>query len=172
MGKLHFVTGPVRSGKSRYALDLAKGWGEQVVYAATYRLDPEDGEMVDRVRRHREERPAAWRTLEAPGDLAAALAHLEPPPAGLVLDCLTVWLAGRMEASDEGILEGWQRLLAYFKSAPWPTVIVGNEVGWSLVPGEAELRRFRDLAGWLAQATAREADEAWLLVAGCPVRLK
>lgn len=83
MGKLHFVTGPVRSGKSRYALDLAKGWGDQVVYAATYRLDPEDGEMVDRVRRHREERPATWRTLEAPGDLAAALAHLEPPPGGL-----------------------------------------------------------------------------------------
>jgi len=172
MGKLHFVTGPVRSGKSRYALDLARGWGDQVVYAATYRLDPEDGEMAERVRRHREERPASWRTLEAPGDLAAALAHLEPAPTGLVLDCQTVWLAGRLEASDEGILEGWQRLLAYFKRAPWPTVIVGNEVGWSLVPGEAELRRFRDLAGWLGQATAQEADEAWLLVVGCPVRLK
>ncbi len=172
MGRLHFITGPVRSGKSRFALELARGWGEGVVYAATYRVDPEDEEMADRVRRHREERPSTWRTLEAPGDLASALAHLEPPPSGLVLDCLTVWLAGRLEASDEGILDGWQRLLAYLQQAPWLTVIVGNEVGWSLVPVEPELRRFRDLAGWLGQATAREADEAWLLVAGCPLRLK
>jgi len=34
------------------------------------------------------------------------------------------------------------------------------------------LRRFRDLAGWLGQRTAAAADEAWLLVAGCPLRLK
>ena len=172
MGRLHFVTGPVRSGKSRFALELARNWGEHVVYAATYSLDPEDAEMVERVMRHREERPATLRTLEAPGDMGQALAHLEPPPSGLLLDCMTVWLAGRLEASDEGILEGWRRLLAYFREAPWPTVIVGNEVGWSLVPAEAELRRFRDLAGWLGQATAREADEAWLLVAGCPLRLE
>lgn len=172
MGRLYFVTGPVRSGKSRFALELARNWGVEVVYAATYRADPEDAEMMDRVRRHRADRPVTWRTLEAPGDIAAALARLEPPPTGLVLDCLTVWLAGRLEASDEGILEGWKRLLSQFRQSPWPTVIVGNEVGWSLVPAEPELRRFRDLAGWLAQATAQEADEAWLLVAGCPVKLK
>jgi len=172
MGKLIFVTGPVRSGKSRLALEFAQAWGENVVYAATYRIDPEDEEMLERVRRHRAERPRSWRTLEAPGDLVEALAHLNPPPSGVLMDCLTVWLGGRMEASDEAIQEGWNRLLAYFRRAPWPTVVVGNEVGWSLVPGEPELRRFRDLAGWLAQATAAAADEAWLCVAGCPVRLK
>ena len=172
MGKLIFITGPVRSGKSRFALETARAWGEQVVYAATYRIDPEDEEMLERVRRHRQERPRTWRTLEAPGDLADALAHLHPAPSGVLMDCLTVWLGGRMEASDEAIREGWDRLLAYFRQAPWPTVIVGNEVGWSLVPAEPELRRFRDLAGWLAQATAAAADEAWLCVAGCPLRLK
>lgn len=172
MGKLIFVTGPVRSGKSRFALEMAKDWGDQVVYAATYRIDPEDEEMLERVSRHRQERPPTWRTLEAPGDMVEALSHLAPPPSGVLLDCLTVWLGGRLEASDEAIQGGWTRILAYFRNAPWPTVIVGNEVGWSLVPGEPELRRFRDLAGWLAQATARAADEAWLCVAGCPVRLK
>lgn len=172
MGKLIFVTGPVRSGKSRFALEMARDWGDQVIYAATYRIDPEDEEMRERVRRHRLERPSTWRTLEAPGDLVEALSHLNPPPSGVLLDCLTVWLGGRMEASDDAIQGAWNRLLAYFRNAPWPTVVVGNEVGWSLVPGEPELRRFRDLAGWLAQATAQAADEAWLCVAGCPVRLK
>ena len=112
MGRITFVTGPVRSGKSRFALDLARGWGEAVVYAATYRVDPSDAEMADRVRRHRAERPASWRTLEAPGDLAGALEVMDPPPSGVVLDCLTVWLAGRLEASDDAILGAWQDQLA------------------------------------------------------------
>lgn len=172
MGRIAFVTGPVRSGKSRYALDLARSWGEDVVYAATYRVDPSDAEMADRVRRHRAERPASWRTLEAPGDLAGTLEAMAPPPSGVVLDCLTVWLAGRLEASDEAILGAWQDQLARLRRAPWPTVIVGNEVGWSPVPAEPILRRFRDLAGWTAQAAAEASDEAWLLVAGCPLRLK
>jgi adenosylcobinamide kinase/adenosylcobinamide-phosphate guanylyltransferase len=172
MGQIVFVTGPVRSGKSRFALNLAQAWGQDVVYTATYCLDPRDEEMQERVRRHRAERPSAWRTLEAPGDLLAAFAQLDPPPSGLIVDCLTVWLAGRLESTDEVILESWKRLLTFFRSAPWPTAIVGNEVGWGLVPADPQMRRFRDLAGWLAQATAAESNETHLCVAGCSLRVK
>ncbi|MCE1228566.1 MAG: bifunctional adenosylcobinamide kinase/adenosylcobinamide-phosphate guanylyltransferase [Firmicutes bacterium] len=172
MGQLLFVTGPVRSGKSRYALQRALAWGEGVVYAATYRMEASDLEMADRVRRHREERPASWRTLEAPEDLASVLKALQPPPSGLVLDCLTLWLGGRMHKEDDVILAEWRQLLDFLAQAPWPTIVVGNEVGWSLVSPEPELRRFRDLAGWLAQATAAAAEEAWLSVAGYQLPLK
>ena len=71
MGQIIFVTGPVRSGKSRWALERA-AWGPGTVFVATYRPDPGDGEMAERVRRHRQERPEGWRTLEAPGDVAAS----------------------------------------------------------------------------------------------------
>lgn len=172
MAQITFVTGPVRSGKSRFALDLARAWGEGVVFGATYRRDPSDGDMQERVRRHRVERPSGWRTLEAPEDFIQALEALDPPPSGLLFDCLTLWLGARMDASDERILADWQALLDHLRLAPHPSVIVSNEVGWSLVPEHQELRRFRDLAGWLGQATAAAADEAWLCVAGCPVRLK
>jgi adenosyl cobinamide kinase/adenosyl cobinamide phosphate guanylyltransferase len=74
--------------------------------------------------------------------------------------------------SDDAIVADWEAELARFRASPWPMVIVGNEVGWSLVPEHAALRRFRDLAGTLGQRTAAAADEAWLYVAGCPVRLK
>jgi adenosyl cobinamide kinase/adenosyl cobinamide phosphate guanylyltransferase len=172
MGKLSFVTGPVRSGKSRFALELARTWGQDVVFAATYRVWPEDAEMLERVRRHQEERHASWRTLEAPEDLGAALDALQPAPSGLLMDCLTLWIAGRMHESDDVIRLEWRKLLARFKAASHPVAIVGNEVGWSLVPEEPELRRFRDLAGWLAQDTAGAADEVHLCVAGLPLRLK
>jgi adenosyl cobinamide kinase/adenosyl cobinamide phosphate guanylyltransferase len=172
MGHLVYLTGPVRSGKSRRAVALAEGWGDGTVFAATYRNRGDDAEMAGRVDRHRAERPATWRTLEAPDDVVAALAALEPPAAGVVLDCLTLWLGARFERDDATVLAEWDALLAALKAGPAPVVIVGNEIGWSPVPAEAALRRFRDLAGWLAQRTAAAADEAWLMVSGCPLRLK
>lgn len=169
MSHLIYLTGPVRSGKSRRAVELARPWGENVVFVATYRPPPSsDGEMDERVRRHRAERPD-WRTLEAPADLPAALA---PPPSGLLLDSLTLWASDRFERSDDSILAEWAAVLAALQAAPHPSVIVGDEIGWTPVPADPALRRFRDLVGTLAQRTAAAADEAWLLVAGCPVRLK
>jgi adenosylcobinamide kinase / adenosylcobinamide-phosphate guanylyltransferase len=171
MAKLTFITGPVRSGKSRRAVELAAQWGSTTVFVATYHSDARDLEMMDRVRRHRAERPA-WRTLEAPADVAASLASLTPAPGGVILDCLTLWASARFADSDEAIAAAWSAQLSQFKAASWPSVIVSNELGWSLVPPEPAARRFRDLAGMLAQLTAVAADEAWLMIAGCPMRLK
>jgi adenosylcobinamide kinase/adenosylcobinamide-phosphate guanylyltransferase len=171
MGQLIYLTGPVRSGKSRRAVELARAWGDDVVFVATYRRSGDDDEMAERVRRHRAERPA-WRTLEAPADIVAALTELRPAPSGVVLDCLTLWLGDRFEQSDEAIVGSWRDQLARLRAAPWPVVIVGNEIGWAPVPEQPTLRRFRDLAGMLGQMTAAAADEAWLMVAGCPLRLK
>jgi adenosylcobinamide kinase/adenosylcobinamide-phosphate guanylyltransferase len=171
MSELIFITGPVRSGKSRRAVEQAGRWGSDTVFVATYNADARDSEMMERVRRHRTERPA-WRTLEAPADVAASLAALSPPPSGVILDCLTLWASAKFVDSDETIVTAWSAQLSRFKAAPWPAIIVSNELGWSLVPPEPPARRFRDLAGTLAQRTAAAADEVWLMVAGCPLRLK
>ena len=127
--------------------------------------------MNERIRRHREERPA-WRTIEAPQSVSGALTALQPVPGGAVLDCLTLWISDRLDSADEDIAISWERELDALRRAAWPTVVVGNEVGWGPVPDSLLLRRFRDLAGWLGQRTAAAADETWLLVAGCPLRLK
>jgi adenosylcobinamide kinase / adenosylcobinamide-phosphate guanylyltransferase len=184
MAHLTFLTGPVRSGKSRRAVELARRWGDDVVFIATYRPDPADAEMAERVRRHQAERPG-WRTVLAPAPeavvgeltvrsspLVTLLAELQPQPSGVVLDCLTLWLSDRLERSDEAILTEWDALLADFKALACPVVVVGNEVGWCPVPEHPLLRRFRDLAGTLGQRTAAAADAAYLYVVGCPVTLK
>ncbi len=172
MSELIYLTGPVRSGKSSRAVELARAWGENVVFVATYRDSGDDQEMAARLARHRQERPASWRTLEAPRNVATELAALDPAPSGVVLDCATLWLGDRFERADEAILAEWDALLAAARAAPWPTVIVGNEIGWSPVPEIPEVRRFRDLAGWMGQRTAAAATEAWLMVSGCAVPLK
>jgi adenosyl cobinamide kinase/adenosyl cobinamide phosphate guanylyltransferase len=169
---LTYLTVPVRSGKSRRAVEIARPWGDDVVFVATYRPSTLDPEMDDRVRRHRAERPTMWRTLESPTDAATALGALTPPPVGVVLDCLTLWASDRFADADAQIIAAWDAQLACFRVAPWPVVVVSNEIGWAPVPADPALRRFRDLVGTLSQRTAAVADEAWLLVAGCPVRLK
>ena len=175
MSELIFITGPARSGKSRRAVEQAERWGGDTVFVATYRADAGDLEMMERVRRHRAERPG-WRTLEAPLeqplDISASLAALSPRPSGVIVDCLTLWAGARLGDSDEAITAAWSRQLSAFVAAPWPTIIVSNELGWSLVPPEPLARRFRDLAGTLAQLTTAAADEVWLMVAGCSLRLK
>jgi adenosylcobinamide kinase/adenosylcobinamide-phosphate guanylyltransferase len=171
MGSLTLITGPVRSGKSQLAVERARNWDENAVFVATYQRDPADAEMAERVRRHRTSRPA-WRTLEAPADVAGSLSTLSPAPSGVLIDCLTLWASARFADSDETLKTRWNTQLAAFTAAPWPVIVVSNELGWGLVPAEADARRFRDLAGTLAQLTTAAAQEVWLVVAGCPLRLK
>lgn len=172
MGDLIYLTGPVRSGKSARAVEIARGWGGDIVFVATWPADPSDLEMAERVRRHRAERPDSWRTLEAPENIPSALSELVPPPAGVVVDSLVVWTAARFEHSDEDIATEWRGLLEALRAAPYPALIVGDEIGWSPVPMEPGLRRFRDLVGLLAQAATAQSTESWLIVSGCPLRLK
>ncbi|HEY0912826.1 MAG TPA: bifunctional adenosylcobinamide kinase/adenosylcobinamide-phosphate guanylyltransferase [Bradyrhizobium sp.] len=172
MADVIFITGPTRSGKSRRAVELAQAWGDDAVFVATYRSDPDDAEMAERVRRHRAERNAKWRTLEAPADIVQALADLRPAPSGAVIDSLMLWLGDRFDQDDASLIAAWERQLEGFGAAPYPVVVVGDEIGWAPVPIEQALRRFRDLAGILGQRTAARASQAWLMVAGCGVRLK
>jgi adenosylcobinamide kinase / adenosylcobinamide-phosphate guanylyltransferase len=172
MAELIFLTGPTRSGKSRRAVEIAQGWGDGVVFVATYRSHGSDDEMVERVRRHRAERPAAWRTLEAPADIMQALIELRPAPSGAVIDSLGLWLADRLDQDDTSLMAAWERQLDGFRAGPHPVIVVGDEIGWGPVPMDKALRRFRDLAGLLGQRSAARATEAWLMVAGCSVRLK
>lgn len=172
MADLIFLTGPTRSGKSRRAVEIANGWGDGVVFIATYRPNPGDAEMAERVRLHRAERPATWRTLEAPADIAQALGDLRPPASGAVIDSIVLWLTDRFDQGDADLVAAWEHQLDHFRAAPYPVIVVGDEVGWGPVPMDRELRRFRDLVGLLGQRTATRASEAWLMVAGCGVRLK
>ena len=47
-----------------------------------------------------------------------------------------------------------------------------NEVGLGIVPATPLGRRFRDVAGFVNQRFATEADEVYVIWAGMPRRLK
>lgn len=161
------VLGGARSGKTRWALRAAEASGLAPVMLAT--AEAGDAEMAERIARHRAERDARWRTVEAPLELAAALGALGPGDA-VVVDCLTLWLSNLMHAEADlaAAADGLEAALG----APGTVWLVSNEVGWGVVPDNALARRFRDEAGRLHQRLAARADVVVLVVAGLPLWLK
>ncbi len=162
------VLGGARSGKSAYAQAQAEAAGARPIMIATGQAF--DDEMRVRIARHQQDRGGHWRTLEAPLDLAASLASLSADDVAVV-DCLTLWLSNQMHAQAE-IGAATDDLLAALSACPARVWLVSNEVGQGIVPDNALARRFRDEAGRLHQVVARTADEAVMIVAGLPLRLK
>jgi adenosylcobinamide kinase / adenosylcobinamide-phosphate guanylyltransferase len=165
--KITLIIGGARSGKSRYAESVIAAWPPPWIYVAT--AEAGDQEMTQRIEAHRRRRGPAWRTIEAPRDLQAALATRSATP--VLIDCLTLWLSNHMlaEADIEAEIEKLDGTLA---ATAAPTVLVANEVGLGIVPNSPLGRRFRDMQGILNQRVAARADRVVLMVAGLPLAVK
>jgi adenosylcobinamide kinase/adenosylcobinamide-phosphate guanylyltransferase len=168
MAQLTLVLGGARSGKSRYAENLIVALPPPWIFVAT--AEAGDAEMTERIALHRLRRGRDWQTVEAPHDLAAALAGvaLDVP---VLIDCLTLWLSNRMLLNAELEAE-IARLDTTLDGRQGPVVLVSNEVGFGIVPDNELARRFRDLQGRLNQRLAARADRVVLVVAGLPVVVK
>ena len=182
---LAVVTGPVRAGKSAFALKLARASGKSPVYVATAAVDPSDGEMTARVAHHRAER-GAMRTLEVdersgPG-LEAVLAGLAADEIALV-DSLGTWFGALLLGEEDRaavdpvavaarLEERGRNLRATLAAMEADAVVVAEEAGWGVVPPSPLGRIFRDELGRTTAALARGAERAYVVVAGYAVDLR
>lgn len=162
------ITGGARSGKSTRAEARAREYPGRPVYIAT--AEALDGEMRERIAKHRARRGSDWLERETPLQLVAALDETDGGGARLV-DCLTLWLTNLMLADCEWEKETSALVEALVRQKS-PVVLVTNEVGLGIVPDNALARAFRDAAGLLNQMIARVADEVEFVVAGLPMKLK
>jgi adenosylcobinamide kinase/adenosylcobinamide-phosphate guanylyltransferase len=163
------ILGGARSGKTHVALQAATELGgDAVTFIATAgRGDPD---FNARIARHVAQRPAAWRTVEATTDLAAAVSTA-PPETVVVVDCLTLWLARALD--DELALEAaWADVERALTERRRPVVLVSNEVGMGVHPSYPSGLRFRDELGWVNQRAAAFADRVVLVIAGLSLALK
>jgi adenosylcobinamide kinase / adenosylcobinamide-phosphate guanylyltransferase len=166
------VLGGVRSGKSRYGLQLAAR-RDRVTFLATAERR-EDEEMQRKIERHRAERPEHWTTIEEPLNLAAVIGSVSGCDL-LLIDCLTLFAGKLLEVFGDdfaAISENIDRLCAALKASPCSIVLVSNEVGSGVVPAFELGRRYRDLLGEINQRVAAIADHVVLMVAGLPLTLK
>ena len=182
------ILGGQKSGKSRRAELLARGWlagspSHRAVLIAT--AQPWDDEMRERIARHQVDRAArvpGMTTAEEPLALAEKIRQHSRPDTLVVVDCLTLWLTNRLmpvqqiyEQNRPLALESigfTAMLLEAIVDAPGPVVLVGNEIGLGVIPMGAEVRAFVDALGTLNQDVARVCQRVTLMAAGLPLTLK
>ncbi len=166
--QLTLVLGGARSGKSRYAESVVMASRPPWLYVAT--AEPFDDEMAARIAEHRGRRGRDWQTIETTLDLAGAISAA-PASGTILVDCLTLWLSNLM-LKQRDIDAEIERLETAIKARNAPVVLVSNEVGFGIVPGDAQARQFRDLQGRLNQRIATHVDRVVLVVAGLPIFVK
>ena len=183
MGQITVILGGVRSGKSRFAQELAqKMGGDDVLFIAT--AEAGDAEMSRRIQIHRSSRPAAWTTLEAAQNVGASLQQRLQSSLHhriVLIDCLTLLVSNVLldcgDQIDPAIAERRvdaeiQSLLTACEQCQGTVIIVSGEVGLGVVPESALGRQYRDLLGWANQAVTSRSNAAFLMVAGLPIELK
>lgn len=184
-GKVIYITGGARSGKSKFAESLAIEQGHKILYIAT--AVPVDGEMQDRILKHRERRPSFWQTLEAYKGIKQKLDVRGEKFHGILMDCVTImitnllvdagldngeWNREQIDGIEQSILKEVMETLKGLRTWAKTGIIVSNEVGMGLVPDNFLGRIYRDIAGRINQVIASESDEVYLTVSGIPVRIK
>lgn len=173
MAKKIVLTGGAGSGKSAYALETAERSAEfpRRVFIAT--ATPFDDEMREKIRLHRLERGGRLETVEEPLCLGGALERFAGDPRRCaVVDCLTVWLANLSRTGSDRVRCEKEKFCEQFEIFRGLVIAVTNETGMGVVPPEKQTRAYaRELAA-LNRRVVSLCDEAYLLVAGAPLRIK
>ena len=179
-----FIIGGARSGKSSFALNLANNCtsgkegvrgGDEIsstpkkAYIAT--AQALDDEIKERIDKHRKERPSEWMTFEEPLNISALIKDIQDKYDVILLDCLTLWLSNLL-FSNRAVEEDIEYFCSSLVTCHSSLFIVSNEVGMGIVPDNELSRRFRDLSGYLNRKVAEIADEAYLVTAGIPIKIK
>jgi adenosylcobinamide kinase / adenosylcobinamide-phosphate guanylyltransferase len=163
-GRVTLVLGGVRSGKSRYALQLAERVDGPRLFVATATVS--DEEMAAKIERHRQDRGAEWETIEESVRLGAVVR--DAACEVMIVDCLTMFAARLLDGNEDEV----DALCGALGEARCDVIVVSNEVGSGVVPAYESGRRFRDLLGEINQKVAGIADVVVLMVAGLPLVLK
>jgi adenosylcobinamide kinase/adenosylcobinamide-phosphate guanylyltransferase len=183
-GRIVFVIGGARSGKSSFALNLANNCapakervreGNEIsptpkkAYIAT--AQALDDEMKERIEKHKKERSSDWIIFEEPVNIAALVKDIQDKYDIILFDCLTLWLSNLM-LNNLDLEKEIDLFHCSLSAVHCPLFIVSNEVGMGIVPENELSRRFRDLSGYLNQKVAGIADEVYLMTAGIPIKIK
>ena len=169
MGKITFITGGQRSGKSSYAKQIAENLSEYPVYLATSRKWDEDHE--ERIKKHQEDRGNQWKTIEEEKFISKHKWHGKT----VLMDCVTLWLTNFFYDSNNNIeysLEQAKKELKAVLKQDTHFIIVSNELGMGGHPENQLQMKFNDLQGWTNQFIAEMANEVYLMVSGIPVKIK
>ncbi len=183
MSRSILITGGARSGKSRFAQELALKSTKPVLFVAT--ATPGDEEMKQRIDEHRKSRPATWRTLEVETHIGKQILENINAAQTVIIDCITLLINNvfsqhspchgedfNARLLEKEVMAEITELTDCIHRVAADFIIVTNEVGLGVVPDNKMGRLYRDLLGKANQVLAQNADEVYLLVSGIPLLIK
>ena len=166
---IYYITGGERSGKSRFAQELALKLTPEPAYLATARRW--DGDFEKRIDKHQADRDARWENLEE----EVTISKVRTARRVIVLDCITLWLANlyadHRYDTDAALAFAQAELnRAFTQTVTW--IVISNEIGMGVHATTEVGRKFVELQGWVNQHIAVQADEAYMMISGLSLKIK
>ncbi len=176
------ILGGVRSGKSRFAREMALHLGDKVLFVAT--AEALDEEMRQRIEEHKRERPSSWRTVEVATGVGKRIRNEVGDAQVVIMDCLTLLVSNVIgqcgddpeqisaELAQQRLNTEIDELIGCINDSTATFILVSNEVGMGLVPGSRLGRLYCDLLGKVNQILAEHAELVYFMLSGIPLSLK
>ena len=176
------ILGGARSGKSRFANEMAERLGDKVLFVAT--AEALDEEMRQRIEEHKRSRPSSWCLVEVPTGIGGRIREEIGDAQVVVVDCLTLLVSNVIgqccddpeqisaELVQERLTDEIDELIGSIDGSTATLILVSNEVGMGLVPESKLGRLYRDLLGKVNQICTERADRVYFMFSGIPVCLK
>jgi len=159
------ITGGVKSGKSKYALKLARDFSGKKVFIAT--AEAFDEEMKEKIKKHKRDRGDRFITIEEPVNLHEVLNNIDCDLA--VVDCLTVWCGNLLHYGKTELIDAF---IESYRKAKFNIITVTNEVGMGVVPENKLSRLYVEKLGFLNERIAEISDTVIFMVSGVPSIIK
>ncbi len=172
MNNFIFIIGGARSGKSDYAVEMAKGLDKKVIFIAT--AGPFDKEMRKRIKLHKKSRPSEWKTIEEQKDISVALSRIKGKNKVVLIDCMGLFISNLMAEglSPEKVESKAKELITIISKSGRVVILVSNDVAGGIVPENPIAREFRDLLGRANQFAAKSANKVIFMQCGIPMVIK
>ena len=161
-----FITGGTKSGKSEFAEYLSKKY-KKITYIALCDSRPEDKNWQIKIDRHRKRRPKEWGLVET-NNLIKTLKSVHGP---LLIDSIGGFIMESLNKNDKEWGEMIHLLLDHLVIRKEITLIVGEQVGWSLVSEYEIGNKYIERLGELQKKITKISVENWLTLNGRAIKL-
>jgi adenosylcobinamide kinase/adenosylcobinamide-phosphate guanylyltransferase len=177
MSKIVLISGGIRSGKTKFALNYYKKIQDQLkgFYIATSPIL--DEEMKERIERHKKERKIFAPNLQTIEEEIQLNSIMEKYiPAHFIFDSITLWINNLLyhypDLDYKKIRYLLKSIIKLCKKNTGTTIFIIDEVGFSLVSENSLARKFQDWMGWTSQFLAQNSNEVYICYAGIPIKVK
>jgi len=161
-----FITGGTKSGKSEFAEYLAKEV-KKLSYVALSENNLEDKEWQDKINLHRKRRPKEWKLIETTDQLNT----LNKEEGPLLIDSIGGFVMEIIGKEQNVWSSKKNSLISLLMKRKSITIIVGEQVGWSLVSEYKIGNTYIERIGELQKRITKISKENWLAINGRAIKI-